>query len=53
MVHYFNVKFLSFGFSIIVIMKSRKLKLCRGHLFSNAVKVMLFISDAQYYVPIV
>ena len=24
----------------------------RGHLFSNAVKVMLLISDAQYYVPV-
>ena len=22
------------------------------HLFSNAVKIMLFISDAQYYVPV-
>ena len=28
---------------------ARKLKLFRGHMFSNAVKVMLLISDAQYY----
>ena len=37
---------------IFIILKLRNLKLFRGHLFSNAVKVMLFISDAQYYVPI-
>ena len=29
-----------------------KLKLFRGHLFSNAVKTLLFISDAQTYVPV-
>ena len=33
-------------------MKSGKLKLCTGHLFSKAIKIKLFISDAQYYVPI-
>ena len=41
-----------FGLVVFVILKSRKLKLCRGHLFSNAVKFMLFISDAQYHAPI-
>ena len=40
-----------FGLVIFVILKSRNLKLCLGYLFSNAVKIMLFISDAQYYVP--
>ena len=30
----------------------RKLKLCKGCLFSNAVKIMLSILDVQYYVPI-
>ena len=30
----------------------RKSKLCRGHMFSNAVKIMIFISDVPYYVPI-
>ena len=29
-----------------------KLKLCRGQVFSNAVKIMLFILNAQYYIPI-
>ena len=35
---------------VFIILNTRKLKLFRGHLFSNAVKVMLFILDAQYYV---
>ena len=30
----------------------QKIKLCRGCMFSNAVKIMMFISDVQYYVPI-
>ena len=30
----------------------RKSKLCRGHMFCNAVKIMIFILDVQYYVPI-
>ena len=37
---------------VFVILCTQKLKLCRGHLFSNAVKIMLFISDKQYYGPI-
>ena len=37
---------------IFIILKSRKLKLFRGHLFSKAVKIMLFISDTQYNAPI-
>ena len=37
---------------IFIILNARKLKLFRGHLFSNAVKIMLFISDAQNYVPV-
>ena len=40
------------GLVIFAVLHSRKLKLCRGCLFSNAVKIMLFISDVQYYVPI-
>ena len=30
----------------------RKSRLCKGYKFSNAVKLMLFISDVQNYVPI-
>ena len=37
---------------ILAILQVRGIKLCRGQLFPNADKVMLFISDIQYYVPI-
>ena len=40
-----------FSLVVFAILCFRKLKLYRGHLFSNAVKIMLFISDVQYYVP--
>ena len=40
------------GIVIFIILNVRKLKLFRGHLFSNTVKIMLFISDAQYYIPV-
>ena len=40
------------GILIFIIINARKLKLFREHLFSNIVKIMLFISDAQYYVPV-
>ena len=30
----------------------RKSKLCRGYTFSNTVKIMIFISDVQYYIHI-
>ena len=35
-----------------VILNVRKLKVFRGYLFSYAVKIMLFTSDVQYYVPV-
>ena len=38
------------GITGFVLFNVRKLKLFRGHLVSNVVKVMLFISDGQYYV---
>ena len=40
------------GLEIFAFLHSRKLKLYRGHLFCNTVKVMVFISDVQLYVPI-
>ena len=30
----------------------RKSRFCKGHRFSNVVKIMIFISDIQSYVPI-
>ena len=40
------------GIAIFIILHASNIKLFKGHLFSNAVKIMLFISDAQYYVPL-
>ena len=40
------------GLVIFAVLHSRKLKLYRGHMFSNAVKIMIFISDVQYSVPV-
>ena len=40
------------GSVIFAILQVRRKKLCRGQLFSNVVKIMLFISDVQYYAPI-
>ena len=38
------------GLIVFAILQLRRIKLCRGQLFSNIVKIMLFISDIQYYV---
>ena len=37
---------------IVNFLHYRKSRLCKGYKFSNAVKIMLFISDVQNYVPI-
>ena len=37
---------------IVTFLHYRKSRLCKGYTFSNAVKIMLFISDVQNYVPI-
>ena len=46
-----GIKHFNFGLVIFAVLHYRNLKLCKGCLFSNAVKIMLFISDIQYYVP--
>ena len=38
--------------AIIGLVMVRRINLCRGQLFSNVVKIMLFISDIQYYIPV-
>ena len=40
------------GLIIFTILQLRRIKLCRGQLFSNIVKIMLFISDVQYDIPV-
>ena len=47
-----KLSLLILGILMFLILKLKNLKLFRGHMFSNAVMVMLFISDAQYYIPI-
>ena len=37
---------------IFAILQVRRIKICRGQIFSNVVKIMLFISDIQYYIPV-
>ena len=40
------------GLVMVAILHYRKSKLCRGCMFSNTAKIMIFILDVQYYVPI-
>ena len=37
---------------IVIFLQYKRSRLCRGFKFSNAVKIMLFISDVQNYIPI-
>ena len=37
---------------IVVFLYYRKSRLCKGYRFSNAIKIIIFISDIQNYVPI-
>ena len=41
-----------FNLAMFAALHSKKLKLCRGRMFSNIVKIVIFILDLQYYVPI-
>ena len=49
---YINLVLTILGLAVVAIMHYRKSKLCRGHTFSNAVKIMIFISHVQNFVPI-
>ena len=42
----------SLSMVIVILLHYRKSKFCRGHRFSNVVKIVLFISDVQHYIPI-
>ena len=37
---------------IVMFLHYRRSRLCRGYKFSNAIKIMLFISDVQNYIPL-
>ena len=38
--------------AIVIFLHYRKSKFCRGHRFTNVVKIVLFISDKQHYILI-
>ena len=40
------------GMVIVIFLHYKKSRLCKGYRFLNAIKIMLFISDIQNYVPI-
>ena len=44
---YINLALTILGLVMVAILHYRKSKLCRGSMFSNAVKIMIFISDVQ------
>ena len=37
---------------IFTILQVKRIKLCRGQLFLNVVKIMLFVPDVHYYIPV-
>ena len=37
---------------IVTFLHYKKLRFCKGHTFLNAVKIMMFVSDIQNYIPI-
>ena len=49
---YIGVALTILSMATVIFLHFRKSKLCRGHRFSNIVKIMLFISDVQNYIPI-
>ena len=49
---YISLALTILGLVMVAILHYRKSKSCRGYTFSNAVKIMLFLSDVQYYIPI-
>ena len=49
---YISLALTIFGLVMVANLHYRKSTLYRGCMFSNTVKIMIFISDVQYYVPI-
>ena len=43
---------ITIGLVIFTILQVKRIRLCRGQLFLNVIKIMLFISDVQNYVPV-
>ena len=49
---YIGIIFTVLSLIIVTFLHYRKTRLCRGYKFSNTIKIMLFISGVQKYVPI-
>ena len=49
---YIGVALTLLSMVIVILLHYRKSKFCRGYRFSNIVKIVLFISDVQHYIPI-
>ena len=49
---YVGIIFTVLSLIIATLLHYRKSRLCKGYTFSNEVKIMLFTSDVQNYVPI-
>ena len=48
---YIGIALTLLSMAVVILLHYRKSKFCRGHRFSN-VKIVLFISDVQHYIPI-
>ena len=49
---YIGITLTILSLAIVTFLHYRKSKFCRGCTFSNAVKIMVFMSDVQSYIPI-
>ena len=49
---YVGIVLMVLSMVIVIFLHYRKSRLCKGYRFLNAIKIMLFISDIQNYVPI-
>ena len=49
---YIGIALTSLSMVIVILLHYRKSEFCRGCRFSNIVKIVLFISDVQHYIPI-
>ena len=49
---YIGITLTLLSMMIVVLLHYRRSKFCRGYRFSNVVKIVLFISDVQHYIPV-
>ena len=49
---YIGITLTLLSMMIVVLLHYRGSKFCRGYRFSNIVKIVLFISDVQHYIPV-